>query len=287
MTVATPILGCDTHVHVFGPQAAYPMLADRHYTSPPASVADLQAHLRGQGLSRVVLVQASVYGYDNSCLLDGLDQLQGQGRGVVVINEATTSVQLQQMHQRGARGARINQESVATRDASRLQAALGPLAAQVASLGWHIQVFAQLPVVAACAPLIRQLHQQYGLHVVLDHFALWRDPSFTDPDALQVLSLLQDGMVYIKLSGSYRVPLPTRQAFLAVAQRFVDTRADRLLWASDWPHTNRTPGLAAHEVSAYRVIAPDDLRAERDAWLPSASLQQQVLEDNPARLYGF
>ena len=287
MTATTPILGCDTHVHVFGPQATYPMLAERHYTSPPACVADLQAHLCGQGLSRVVLVQASVYGYDNSCLLDGLDQLQGQGRGVVVINEATTQEQLQNMHKQGARGARINQESVATRDASRLQAALSRLAAQVASLRWHIQVFAQLPVVAACAPLIRQLYQEYDLHVVLDHFALWRDPSFTDPDAQQVLSLLQDGVVYIKLSGSYRVALQSRPDLLTVAQRFMSTRADRLLWASDWPHTNRTPGLAAHEVSAYRVIAPDDLRSERDAWLPSASSQQQVLIDNPARLYGF
>ena len=287
MTPETPNLGCDTHVHVFGPPTAYPMLPNRHYTSPPAPVADLRAHLREQSLSRVVLVQASVYGYDNSCLLDGLDQLNGQGRGVVVINEATSHTQLQQMHSRGARGARINQESVATRDSSRLQAALGPLAAQVAALGWHIQVFAQLPVVAACAPLIRQLHQLHGMHVVLDHFALWRDPSFTDPDALTVLSLLQDGVIYIKLSGSYRVPLQTSQDFLTVAQRFVATRADRLLWASDWPHTSRTPGLAPHEVSRYRDIAPEYLRAERDAWLPSAALRQQVLVDNPARLYGF
>lgn len=287
MTVTTPILGCDTHVHVFGTQATYPMLANRHYTSPLAPVADLQTHLRGQGLSRVVLVQASVYGYDNSCLLDGLDQLNGQGRGVVVINEATSHTQLQQMHSRGARGARINQESVATRDSSRLQAALGPLAAQVAALGWHIQVFAQLPVVAACAPLIRQLHHQYRMHVVLDHFALWRDPSFTDPDSLTVLSLLQDGVVYIKLSGSYRVPLQTSEELLTVAQRLVATRADRLLWASDWPHTSRTPGLTPLEISPYRDIAPEHLRTERDAWLPGAALQQQILVDNPARLYGF
>lgn len=279
----TPMLGCDTHVHVFGTQDAYPMLPERHYTSPPASPQDLQAHLQRQGLSRVVIVQASVYGFDNSCLLDGLDAMQGNARGVVVINEATSKAQLQAMHACGARGARINQESVATRDAMRLQDALRTLAAQVAHLGWHIQVFAQTAVIAACAPLIRQL----GVPVVLDHFALWRDPSFTDPDAQTVLGLLKDGLVYIKLSGSYRVPLQTPQDLCTVAHRLIATRPDRILWASDWPHTDREPGRKPTEVSHYRNIEPEFLRSERDAWLVSPEIQQQVLVDNPARLYGF
>lgn len=282
-STATPVLGCDTHVHVFGTQADYPMLPDRHYTSPPASPQDLQAHLQRQGLSRVVIVQASVYGFDNSCLLNGLNAMQGKARGVVVIDDNTTQQQLQAMHERGARGARINQESVATRDSTQLEQALRTLAAQVTGLGWHIQVFAQLPVIAACAPLIRQL----GVPVVLDHFALWRDPTFTDPDALTVLSLLQDGSVYIKLSGSYRVPLQSPHDLRTVAQRLIATRADRILWASDWPHTNREPGLKPTEVSHYRHIAPEFLCTERDSWLTSAALQQQVLVDNPARLYGF
>jgi predicted TIM-barrel fold metal-dependent hydrolase len=279
----TPLLGCDTHVHVFGQQEAYPMRPDRHYTPPPASPQDLQAHLQGQGLGRVVLVQASVYGFDNACLLDGLDRLKGTARGVVVINEETTQAELQAMHNRGVRGVRINQESVAACDASRLEQALRIHAAQVAHLGWHLQVYAQTAVIAACAPMIRQL----GLPVVLDHFALWRDPSFSSPDALTVLGLLLDGVVYIKLSGSYRAPLQTPQELCTVAHRLVATRADRILWASDWPHTNRIPDLKPTQVTPYRLIAPATLRSERDAWLVNLAVQQQVLVDNPARLYGY
>jgi predicted TIM-barrel fold metal-dependent hydrolase len=279
----TPLLGCDTHVHVFGSLEAYPMPPDRHYTPPPASTQDLLAHLQGQGLSRVVLVQPSVYGFDNACLLDGLDVLKGRARGVVVINEATTQAQLQAMHARGVRGVRINQESVAASDVTRLEQALRIRAAQVAHLGWHIQVYAQTAVIAACAPLIRQL----GLPVVLDHFALWCDPSSISPDAQTVLGLLQDGVVYIKLSGSYRVPLQTPEELCTVAHNLLATRADRILWASDWPHTNRTPGLKPTQISPYRHIAPSNLRSERDAWLVNLAVQQQVLVDNPARLYGF
>ncbi|GGX31210.1 hypothetical protein GCM10007242_42450 [Pigmentiphaga litoralis] len=55
--------------------------------------------------------------------------------------------------------------------------------------------------------------------------------------------------------------------------------------SSDWPHTNREPGKGPLEVSAYRKIA--GLVDAAMAWMPDASVRQQVMVDNPARLYGF
>lgn len=40
-------------------------------------------------------------------------------------------------------------------------------------------------------------------------------------------------------------------------------------------------------MSRYRDIAQGALRESIDAWLPTEALRQQVLVDNPARLYGF
>src|ERR1700716_1261149 len=72
---------CDCHVHVFDP-AQFPYASERVYTPPEASAAglrDLQTALR---FDRVVIVQPSVYGTDNSCPLDAMRRLGARARGV-------------------------------------------------------------------------------------------------------------------------------------------------------------------------------------------------------------
>jgi predicted TIM-barrel fold metal-dependent hydrolase len=76
-------------------------------------------------------------------------------------------------------------------------------------------------------------------------------------------------------------------AHVAVSQQLLATRPDRLLWASDWPHTNREAGRQAHEISRYRDIDSLALQHERTSWLSTPALQHQVLVDNPQRLYRF
>jgi predicted TIM-barrel fold metal-dependent hydrolase len=51
---------------------------------------------------------------------------------------------------------------------------------------------------------------------------------------------------------------------------------DRLLWGSDWPHTQ-------HE----KDVRYPTMRARLDAWLPDATERDAVLIDNPAALFGF
>jgi predicted TIM-barrel fold metal-dependent hydrolase len=102
-----------------------------------------------------------------------------------------------------------------------------------------------------------------------------------------LLDLLARGKIYIKLSASYRSPMKDAQALHAVSQRLLATRPDRLLWASDWPHTNREPGRSPHEVSCYRDIKAESLQHELWQWLPTPEARQQVLIDNPNQLYRF
>jgi predicted TIM-barrel fold metal-dependent hydrolase len=275
--------GCDTHVHIIGDAHVYPMVAERHYTPGPASVDLLKTHLASQGLSRAVIIQPSVYGTNNQCLLDALKAMQGQARGIAVIAPSIDTAALQALEARGVRGIRLNLESSRASNVTALQSALQSWAPRLADLGWHIQVYAPWAVTLACAEVIAQL----PVPVVLDHFALWPDESCSSTASVTMLGLLERGHIYVKLSGSYRTPLPDAPAHIALSQRLLATRPDRLLWASDWPHTNREPGRHAYEVSRYRNIASETLLQERESWLTTAALQHQVLVNNPQQLYRF
>src|SRR5215813_13738823 len=103
------MIGCDSHVHVFGPRDRYPQLDTRAYTAGVAPLEALRRNAEPLGITRFVIVQASVNGTDNSCLLDTLDALDGNGRGVVVVDpHAILSKDLAAMHAHGVRGLRIN-----------------------------------------------------------------------------------------------------------------------------------------------------------------------------------
>ena len=279
---ALPAAICDTHVHVIGSQRAHPMLPDRHYTPPLATVDDLRAHLQRVGATRTVIVQPSVYGVDNRCVLDALAALQGQACGIAVLPQDVPMATLRALDRQGVRGIRLNLESVGQTNAALLKDQLQRWATPLAELGWHLQIYAPFEVLAACAEVLVAL----PVPTVMDHIALWSDASLTSPAAQQLLRAFDSGSLYVKLSGSYRVPLRDPDALHAVVTRLLHLRSDRLLWASDWPHTNRAPGVAPTEESPYRPISAASLVAERTRWLPSP-WAQQVLVDNPARLYRF
>jgi predicted TIM-barrel fold metal-dependent hydrolase len=271
---------CDCHVHVIGARERYPMAPDRHYTPGPAGIDDLRAHLAGLGLDRVVIVQPSVYGTDNRCMLESLDQLDGAGRGIAVPPDDATPGQLREMHARGVRGVRLNLESSGDRDTSAAAALLSAWAARVADLGWHLQVYAASPVVADLAQRLASLPTK----VVLDHFALMEaepDPAGTGA----IPDLLRTGRAFVKLSAPYRIASPALAD--AWADAFVEAAPASVLWGSDWPHTAREPGRGPLDVSAYRDVPGDELARTMRAWLPAPELRRQVLVDNPAALYGF
>ena len=85
---------CDTHVHVIGATACYPLVPDRAYTPPEASVEDLKTVHRALHLQRVV-VQPSFYGTDNSCTLDAIKSIGGSARGIAVIDGTTPDAALE------------------------------------------------------------------------------------------------------------------------------------------------------------------------------------------------
>jgi predicted TIM-barrel fold metal-dependent hydrolase len=277
---------CDCHVHVVDPQAQYPMVLDRSYTPGEASHEQLLAHMARVGLGRVVIVQPSFYGTDNRCMLDSLRRLQGAGRGVAVLPPTVSRAELEELSVQGIRGVRINLESAHNQNIEAAHAELSEWAQRIGPLGWHIQIYAALDVIAAVAPQMQRLQ----VPTVLDHFAMIQAATpLNDSRIALVLDLLEQGGSYVKLSAPYRISFAPSQDHLAItrlAQQLIAANPQRLLWGSDWPHTNREPGRTALQVSTYRAIDPNGLLSALDDWAPDPQVREQILVDNPARLYG-
>mgnify|MGYP003350495906 FL=1 len=275
--------GCDAHVHVIGDRTQYPMALERHYTPAPADTTHLLNHLTSQELGRVVIVQPSVYGTDNRCLLDAITTLGPMARGIAVLDENASNSALIQLDSKGIRGIRLNFESSANYQIEHLQNALRFWSSRIASFGWHIQVYAPFEMIALCANTIKTLPTS----LVLDHFALW--PANRSENSLEksFIDLLGEGHIYIKLSASYRLTSWTESNLQELSHQLVKTNPEQLLWGSDWPHTNREYGLDRYSVSRYRDIKSEQLLNERLKWLPTAELQHQVMVSNAAKLYGY
>jgi predicted TIM-barrel fold metal-dependent hydrolase len=255
-----PAGACDCHVHVFGPAARFPYAARRTYTPPDASLEQLQALHQRLGIERVVVIQPSPYGTDNSCTLDAVKRLGNRARAVVVVDERTSL--------KGASGVRVNLPTGGIPDPVAAQRLLDDAAARIGP-GMHVQVFTNLK-------LLRQV-KRLPPRLVIDHFGSPRD----EADAAFLVSLVKAG-AYVKLSGPHRCGVDPG----ALVRRLLAASAERCVWGSDWPHP---PSGARDAAQVQPFDAIDDAAAlERlRGWVGDAALFRKILVDNPARLYDF
>ncbi|MFT3821165.1 MAG: amidohydrolase family protein [Rubrivivax sp.] len=281
-----PAGACDCHTHVFLDPREVPFDAARHYTPPPASVEALAALHDRLGIERVVVVQPSVYGLDHRATLHALRALgPARARGVAVIDAATPDAALDALADAGVTGVRVNLIFGGDDAVAQARAELRRAAERVAPRGWHLQVFARLPLLAACADTLQAL----PVPVVLDHHAGAHAGGGTRQDGLAaVLGLVEGGRAYVKLSAPYRGSDDPAYADLQPLTRlFVQANPDRLLWGSDWPHPRPGAAPRATDVSApYAVDVAAVLRSLQQ-WVDDPAVLRKLLADNPRRLYGF
>jgi predicted TIM-barrel fold metal-dependent hydrolase len=282
-----PSRACDCHVHVFGPSSRYPFAESRIYTPGDASPAELEAMLAAIGLERVVIVQPSPYGTDNTCTLDGLARFGERSRAVAVIGAATTDAELRRMHDLGVRGVRLNLETAGQRDPAAIAPLLQRAARRVAPLGWHVQTYTNLGVLSALAGMIRAL----PVTLVVDHFGSARAASGVGQQGFDVLlSLVGEGRAYVKLSAAHRISEHADCADAApLARALIAANPERVLWGSDWPHcaARRQPGWTRESIEPFDPIDDGPALGRLAGWVRSEAQLRLILVDNPARLYGF
>jgi len=263
-----PLAAVDTHAHVF--VRGLPLATRRRYApdydaTPEQYLALLDAH----GIRHGVLIQPSFLGTDNRYLVSALQAAAGRLRGVAVLDTQCDTAELRALADAGVVGMRLNLLGQA--DPLLGGSAWRALLERVNALGWHVEVHAQ----AARLPGLLPTLLEQGCRVVVDHFGRPDTPH----ELRHLMRHADTGRVWVKLSAPYRnwtndaCAGTGRQA----ARMLLDAYgAERLMWGSDWPHTEHRE----------RADYPSSL-AWLEGWLDDPAERRAVLSTTPLELFQF
>ncbi len=261
--------GVDSHAHVI--QRGYRMAKDRRYTPDyDATAEDYLSRLDANGMSHGLLVQPSFYGTDNSCMLDALRVGGEQLRGVAVVDPQISEHDMWSLEAQGIVGVRLN---LIGKEIPRFDADPWPtFFRRAAKLNWHVE--AQCP--SAKLPSVLEPMLACGVDVVVDHFAL-PDPlrGAGDPAFQAFLAYGRRRSIWVKISAHYRAG--AQSVALAAYPMLRDSfGVGRLIWGSDWPHTNFEH---AQDYASNRAFL--------ETLVPDAEERSMILIDNPWALFRF
>jgi predicted TIM-barrel fold metal-dependent hydrolase len=261
----------DAHAHVF--LRGLPMAIDARYRPDhDASWETLLALAEKNGVGRAVILQPSFLGFDNSYLFEALRAEPGRLRGVPWASPsiAVSEDDWENLARIGVRGLRFPIYGLPTPQWSYYKDML----AEAKKRDWPIHLYVESKRLPEILPVLLD----GGHKVVIPHYGMFdrtlgpaRDPGFK-----VLLESAPGRNVWVVMCGAYRVgPERARAATPMLLDAF---GADRLMWASDWPHTDT--GL--NRVTTY----PQTLRWFEE-WVPDKATRQTILVDTPAKLYGI
>jgi D-galactarolactone isomerase len=267
-----PAGATDCHMHFFldgfSAQAGGPPIAEL------ATVEDYAVVQERLGLERAIIVQPNAYQFDNGAALAALDRIgKDRARAVIAVAPDATASELEGLHARGVRGARI----MDLPGGAVALAGLKPVERLARAVDWHLIVQFNGNEIEQHLDALRAIETDY----VIDHIGKFMPPvSADDPRVDEILRLLDRGNAWFKICGCYETSLTGGPAYADVAEiarRVIAHAPERILWGSNWPH-----------VGAPRSAYPDDARLLDILadWAPTDTMRR-ILVDNPARLYGF
>jgi predicted TIM-barrel fold metal-dependent hydrolase len=261
----------DAHTHVF--LRGLPMAIEARYRPDhDASWETLLALAEKNGVGRAVILQPSFLGFDNSYLFEALRAEPGRFRGVPWVSPSITVSEddWENLARIGVRGLRFPIYGLPTPQWSYYKDML----AEAKKRDWPIHLYVESNRLPELLPVLLD----GGNKVVIPHYGMFdrtlgpaRDPGFK-----ALLESASGRNLWVVMCGAYRVgPERARSATSMLLDAF---GPDRLMWGSDWPHTDT--GL--NRVTTY----PQTLRWFEE-WVPDKAARQTILVDTPAKLYGF
>lgn len=263
----------DSHAHVFA--RGLKLAGARRYA--PSYDADLAMYLHecdAVNISHGVLVQPSFLGTDNSYLLDALRAQPKRLRGIAVVEPSASDATLTTLNASGIVGLRLN--LIGARIPDLAAPSWRELLGHLATMDWQVELHTEARNLKALLPALLLA----GVNVVVDHFGR-PDPGLgvRDPGFKYLLAMASTGRVWVKLSGAYRngtngIGEATAVAAMPLLCDSFGVR--RLLWGSDWPHTQfeETAGFAQS-------------RTLLDIWLTNPAERHAVLSETPRQLFRF
>ena len=260
----------DTHAHVFSHDVDF---ADKARYTPQytVTVEDYIQQLDDNGFDKGVLIQPSFLGTDNRYMLAAIAAYPERLKGVAVVDKDIDTVALQQLNEQGIIGARLNLFGKPCPDLT--EPSWQRFLERIAQLGWQVEIHATPDYLLKLLPALKA----YDVDVVIDHFGRF-DPKkgVQDADYQQVLALLDPAQHWVKVSAYYRLgdDNGVQNATQALALLRAYGMDQRLIWGSDWPHTQHDIGFAK-ALATLKTIVND------------AALVKQILTVNNAALFHF
>jgi len=266
-----PPRSCDSHFHVFEP--GYPHVPNPLYTFPDGTVDHYLALLDFLGIDRCVLVQPTFYGTDNTLTCDTLKRIGSRCRAVVRVEEDISEAELDRFHKLGVRALRLYLFARATWPTTDLINYITRMAARARPRGWHIQFYTPGTIVRDLLPFLADFEEPF----VIDHMGYMVEADgLTRDDFDRLLKVLQQGNCWVKLSGPYRIAKEKGLESVApIGRALVETRPDRLIWGSDWPHL---PNGQRDTGEVLNLLGD---------WAPDAATREQILVAAPDRLFFY
>jgi len=274
---ALPQGSIDAHVHVFEPR--YALSPGRGYNPPHSTLADLRRLHATLGIDRVVFTQPSVYGTDNSAILDAMAALNAQApdraRAVVALAMEVPEKRLAALDASGVRGVRLNTDNKGGMPISIAE--IPELAARIKPFGWHLEFLFPGKDIVELMPVFAALN----VPMSIAHFAYQSaSAGVAAPGFRALIELVRRGNTWIKISGANRVAasdLPPYDDVKPLALALIAAAPERILWGSDWPHPNRY------------VANPNDgdLVDTFGDWVSDGGMRRRIMVDTPAAFYRF
>ena len=267
----------DCAVHVFGDLKRHPYWNGRTYTPEPATVAELKQVMRALRLDRVVVVQASTYGTDNSCVVDSIRELGSGARGVAVIDEKTTEASLDDMHRGGVRGIRLSLGNQGVTDLAGARQRLKTADDRMKNRkGWSVLISGS----PATWEALRVELAAFAVPIVINHFG---EPRVADgvgqPGFTTVLNLVKSGKAYVKLSNADTLTSrPDMSDVTPYAKALISANPQRIVWGTAWPHPSAgaVPGRKPTDLALHRQTDDGRVMNMLAVWAPDAAMRKMI-----------
>lgn len=231
----------DAHVHVWTPDTTrYPLaqgFTKANMAPPSFTPEQLFAHCKPEGVDRIVLIQMSFYGLDNSYMLDTMKRFPGVFGGVGIVDSAVDRPDdaMAKLAKAGVRGFRVRPSDP-------------PDPKWIETPGYErMFLFAADRKLAIC-PLIdpralpslsRMCARFPHTRVVIDHFCrIGIDGQIREADVDALAAMAKHPEAYVKISAFYALgqKRPPHEDLVPMFKKLHGAfGAKRLMWASDCP----------------------------------------------------
>lgn len=256
----------DSHVHVWpAVTAEYPL--DKKYSAadvvpesfPPETLLKL---CEPEFVRRILLIQMSFFGFDNSYMLDCIKKRPKQFRGVAIIDHdsANVSDQMRELKDRGVRGFRLyaNSENVKTWENNR---GIDEMFTTAAKTRQAICLLSDPEVL----PAIDGMATKYpNTRIVIDHFSrIGMKGPVNEKDLEKLCNLAKHRKIYVKTSAFYALgeKQPPYKDLLPLIQKLRDAfSANRLMWGSDCPY--QVQGTHTYKASISLIASQPEFLSE-------------------------